>query len=392
MPRDNRPSGQPPRRQFNFVKSTAAEVNEILTSRPQSSFDSTIEGARMFYPKNGEHIVRILPWHGQNHFAMGTPLTPPAIWEHRFVGVHNSNYLCLSHMLRKRCPICEEARALQAREPEKAKKIAAKSRLYFYVLDRRSANANEPQVWNVWDRLHRSILLQTKSSRGDVINPADPNEGYDMVFLKTSTGPQMADYDGFRFDQQPCPIFDDSEAQQKLLEWLMDHPLPSLLHYKTAEYLDEIMTGTSPEHDELDDRAETAPEPEPEQEEAPRHHPRAAAPPPPSAASNPLPNGDEDDEDPEDDEDEVDEPDIEEPEEEDAAPPSDPPLRRRPEPAPASERQAAPADRQQRRAADDRRRPSGNGEDGRARPRSTPSARPAAPSGSRPGGSRYNRD
>jgi hypothetical protein len=336
------------------VRTTPASVNDLLT-RQQSRFDSTIEGGHFWYPKNGEHALRILPWHDHEHWAMAP------VWEHRFVGVHNSNYLCLQLMLQKRCPICEEERAIKARDPEAAKKIAAKSRYYLYVLDRRGLNSEEPLVWNIWDKLHRSILLQTKSSRGDIIEPAEPDNGFDMVFVKSGSG-MIADYDGFKFDQQPCPIFTDPKKQRRLLEWLVEHPLDSLLSYKTPTYLEQVMGGTVAEpDDELDN---------PEPEDAPRRPRTTAAAlvddadeaPPPRRAStptalddeddedSPLPNGDEDEDDPtkrrDDREADADEDEDDEAADEQAAAPAEPPLRqhRRPEPEPAPEpRRRAPA-------------------------------------------------
>jgi hypothetical protein len=373
MPRDQQPPGRPT---FKYVRSTAASVNDLL-SRQQSRFDSTIEGARFFFPKNGEHVVRILPWHDHEHWAM----TP--VWEHRFVGVHNSNYLCLQLMQQKRCPICEEERAIKQRDPEAAKKIAAKLRYYLYILERRGLNSEEPQVWNIWDKLHRSILLQTKSSRGDIIEPADPDNGFDMVFVKSGSG-MHADYDGFKFDQQPCPIFTDPKKQQRTLEFLVAHPLDSLLVYKTAAYLEQVMGGTVAEPDEDLE----GPEPV---EEAPRRRARVGASEEetPSwrraAAPNgeeddddeaPLPNGDEDEEEQDDEETKEQRRDRDIDEEDEAADvqvaPVDPPLRRRREPEP----EPTP-----------RRRTTGNGDDGR--PVQPPQARAAD---RRPSSSRYNRD
>jgi hypothetical protein len=374
---------------FNYVQGTAADFNDIMARAP-SGFDSPIEGARSFFPKNGEHFIRILPWSDHKHWAMGTNLTPPLVWQHNFVGTRGGTYLCINRMKNNlRCPICEEARAMQRRDPEAAKKIAAKSRLYLYVLDRKAANPEEPLVWSIWHQLHNSIMATTKSLRGNVIFPANPKEGYDMGFIKTVPGPGMANYDSIRFDTEPSPILDDPDRQKKLLQWLAEHPLDSLLSFKTPQYLEEIMSGTGAEPDaELD--AEEAGEDTVEVEAAPqpRRPARAAAAPMPE--DSPLPNGDED----EDEDEELDEdPEADEPEDADeeadeqvapaAPPPRDPELRAR--------RREPEAPRRTEPERSDRRRPSGNGNVDRDAPpmRTAPAPRPQRPPER---GSRYNRD
>src|SRR5690348_4678402 len=74
--------------------------------RKGSMFDSMVKDAKLYRPKQGANLLRILPpgWPKAAHYGL-------TIMAHRGVGPNDRQYLCLRENASspyKRCPICEE--------------------------------------------------------------------------------------------------------------------------------------------------------------------------------------------------------------------------------------------------------------------------------------------
>lgn len=253
---------------FSYKKRSAADVKK-RAEQSGGNFDSPfLSGVDTYRPKNGESAVRILPatWDDHDHYGLD-------VWMHRFVGSENSNYLCPSKMLNKRCPICEEAKALKdSGEDEDAKKMAAQKRTLVYVLDR-DEDDNIPLVWDMSWAQDRDIAALCQSRTGKVLLIDHPDDGFDVTIKRT--GKELRTRYQFVIDRDPSPICEKVKDQEAVLEEISEKPLTDVLRYDTAEYLEKIMSGTAPGKDKDLDEDDDKPrrrgrKDEDEEEEKPR--------------------------------------------------------------------------------------------------------------------------
>lgn len=264
---------------------TIADVTQRLAQRQRSNFDSPYSKLRMYQPKDGANAVRILPPHVKGHYCY-------PVWEHRYVGSGNGTYLCLRKMKNQRCPICaEESIARRHGDLELAKKLAAKPRRLCYVLNRSKGaeNPNQPLLWNMSDIQDEEILNLTTDEVGGAIFPEHPDTGYDLSFTRLRIGTDIWNvrYQSWRFARDSSPLSNDRKVNEEIMRWLKEHPIPDMLEWHEAKYLEEVMSGTAAEADEDLDQ---------EDDERPSSKRSGLSSRSEERDDDPLPDGDEDEE------------------------------------------------------------------------------------------------
>jgi hypothetical protein len=209
-------------------------------------FDSTVKpNVEMFKFEQGDNSFRILPptWDDHEHYGYD-------VWVHRNVGADNSAYLCLNKMKGKSCPICALYKELKDDgQDEDAKSIAPTRRVYMWVIDR-DAEDDAPKLMDMSWTMDRDVsaLCQNKKT-GKTLLIDHPDEGYDVTVKRQGTGLKTR-YFGISIDREPSPISDDPDVQEGVLEYVQENPIPSVLNFYDAKYLDRILSGTSEEADE----------------------------------------------------------------------------------------------------------------------------------------------
>jgi hypothetical protein len=293
---------------------TVADVTKRLDQRQRSSFDSPYSKLRTYAPKDGSNAVRILPpsWDPPEHYCY-------SVWQHKFVGSGNGSYLCLRRMKNQRCPICaEETVARRNGDTELAKQLMAKARRLCYVLNRSKGaeQPNQPLLWDMSDIQDEEILnLTTDEKNSGAIFPEHPEHGYDLSFSRLRMGAEAKNvkYQSWKFDRDHSPISNDPRVTAEIMQWLHEHPIPKMLEWHDAKYLEEIMSGTAAERDDELEQQEDDDEREREQDE--RRLSRASA--HVGEDDEPLPGDDEEEAEEQDDEEEAEEQDDDKDDEQD---------------------------------------------------------------------------
>jgi hypothetical protein len=194
-------------------------------------------------------VIRFLPptFEPNKHYGLD-------VWVHSFVGSGNGSYLCLLKMQNKSCPICRASQECRSRhEEDEAKQLEAKKQVLTWIVDR-DGKSKMPQLYAVSWTMDRDIVVLSKDKRkGEALYIDDPDQGYDVSFTRTGTGLNTR-YPGLQIDRDPSPISDDPSEQDKILEYVTDNPLPSVLYYCTGDYLAKVMEGTTEEPDQVEER------------------------------------------------------------------------------------------------------------------------------------------
>lgn len=217
-------------RRFTY-QSRDADAVKKRSDQGGRDFDSYIrDDIKMYKPKAGDNIIRILPptWDDAQHF--GTD-----IWLHYGVGAEEQTYLCLNKMKGEACPMCEEREKAQAKgDQEYADSLKPNKRVLVYLIDR-DEEKEGPYVWSMPWTIDRDICKLVVDKRTGELLPIDhPEEGYDIEFERKGTA-QRTEYLGLAVARRPSPLGDDD-----WLDVIADAPLPDLLQYFEYDHIAKV--------------------------------------------------------------------------------------------------------------------------------------------------------
>jgi hypothetical protein len=236
-------------RKFNYKPTYEDTVKRA--ERKTSGYASILKDAKAFKPAEGDNVVRILPpsWKDPDHYGY-------RIWIHYNVGPKDQRYLCLREnptSPHKRCPICEELSRLGPRATSEDRKLLSPSEaVLYYVVDREKPKEGV-QVWTVSPTAEVSIAAQTVDKRrGNVINIIDPDDGYDLSFMRQGTGKNKTKYFGYKVDRDPSPLSESERSYNRWLDEISERPLPSLLNFYTPDQIEEELYGKVKDDDDED--------------------------------------------------------------------------------------------------------------------------------------------
>jgi hypothetical protein len=183
---------------------------------------------RTFTPAVGENCVRILPpspiWEASSPRACRDDLEHGA--HAHGIGPERGSVVCLFHMRRQACPICEErARAERAKDEETTKDLRAVKRVLTFIINRKD-EAQGPLVWAMPYTVDRDIAKACKDrSTGEHYFIDRPDDGYDVYFDRD--GQQMlTKYTGVALAKRPSPV------APKIVEWLETHSQHEARHWR----------------------------------------------------------------------------------------------------------------------------------------------------------------
>lgn len=242
---------------FSYRENDAAEGRRMAEG--SGDFDNPLKGdVKSFKAADGKNRVRILPrtWDdddGPRHWGL-------EVWVHYGIGADNSAYLCLKKMKGERCPICEERERLAAEgDEDAAREIRPVKRIIAYAIDRKNEDEG-PMVW--WMPAHKIAAEVADRSddpdTGKLLKIDHPEKGYDVTFRKSGSG-MKTQYTGVDVARRSSPISDDPDEMDDWLEQISEAPLPSLLNYYDAAYLEDVFGGTASRPDDADDEDDEPP-------------------------------------------------------------------------------------------------------------------------------------
>ena len=184
--------------------------------------------------RNGENWIRILPatWDDARHWGFD-------VFVHGGVGADRATVLCNARMGNGKCPGCEirvqEERA--GADEATLRQLNATHRTVAWLIDRK-AEEEGPQLWAM---PYQSVDLEIQArsidrTNGELYLVDDLEAGYDVTFNKT--GKDLATrYVGVELVRHPSAI------DQVYFDYVIDHPIPECLIWRSYEQVLEMYTG-----------------------------------------------------------------------------------------------------------------------------------------------------
>lgn len=213
-------------------------------SKGAHDYDSIVKpGIKMFRPNDGDNRIRILPptWKDPKpeHYGLD-------VYVHYAVGADRGSYLCLHKMLGKPDPVHEareEARKeLDGDEGNKdlekyVKDLEAKRRVGIWLIDR-DHEKEGPQFWAMPWTMDRDIIQVMSDKRtGEVLNIDDPEDGYDVEFVKKGAK-DRTEYLGVAIARRKSELGDS-----KWMKYARENPIPDILNYYDYEHIAKAFGG-----------------------------------------------------------------------------------------------------------------------------------------------------
>ena len=215
-----------------------------------NNFDVAIKsGFKAFKPAVPEKYnvsltnkIRILPptWKDPEHYGVETVV-------HYKIGSSKSSFICNKAMKHGngKCPICE---AIEENKDDKKFINAVKPsrKVLVWLIDRNDEEAG-PKYWLMPISVDRSIAFQSVDEDTDRVLKIDhPTKGYDIYF-DTEKAPEDVGvpftYKGEKVARSEKPIFSDEGKMKATLEFITEHPLPSILNFKEYDYIKDVFEG-----------------------------------------------------------------------------------------------------------------------------------------------------
>ena len=187
--------------------------------------------------RNGENWIRILPatWDDARHWGFDVFVH----WRSVAQRLNRATVLCNARMGNGKCPGCEirvqEERA--GADEATLRQLNATHRTVAWLIDRK-AEEEGPQLWAM---PYQSVDLgiQARSidrTNGELYLVDDLEAGYDVTFNKT--GKDLATrYVGVELVRHPSAI------DQVYFDYVIDHPIPECLIWRSYEQVLEMYTG-----------------------------------------------------------------------------------------------------------------------------------------------------
>lgn len=221
--------------------------------------------------RKGENWVRILPptWEGAEHYGL-------EVFIHYGIGPEKATVLCLYKMAEMakalnlsadfcagKCPICDaKAKAEKKGDKELADELRYNKRILVWMVDLKAEDEG-PKVWSMPASLDVNIVkLAIDPRTGEILYIDHHEEGYGISFEKDGEGLKTK-YVAVQIDRKASGVDPD------FLEFIQGDPLPSVLHWRTAEEVQKLFGGAAgagaeagPAERGADDRRREEPRPE----------------------------------------------------------------------------------------------------------------------------------
>jgi hypothetical protein len=244
---------------FSYQRRSADQWNKH--SERSSGFEGFIkDDFKTWRPKKGDNAVRILPptFEDANHYGV-------EVWVHYNIGPERASVLCLQKMQGKPCPACEERiEAQRAGDEDGAKELKPRNLIVTWILDKNEREIGNPAIWAIPGGVDTDICKISQDRRsGEVYEIDNPDDGYDVYFDKEGDGLKTR-YGGFQLSKKT------NEVPQKVLDYIEDNPLDSVLRWRSYEEIEKLLSGTPAPRKRRDDDDDRPSRRRDEDEERPR--------------------------------------------------------------------------------------------------------------------------
>lgn len=228
--------GTPTRSRFTYHKRSVEDLTTLSQKYAQGGRDNYIDASIQTYtPTKGDNWIRILPpsWDGANHYGIPT-------YVHYGIGPDRQAYLCANKNKGELCPICDERTELARQgQDDAANELRPTYRVAVYIINRKEPDKGV-LAWTMPYRIDQELVtLSQDKHTGEVLWIDDPDNGYDVEFLRTGEG-LHTQYTGIRISRNPTPLGD-----QKALDFIVEHPLSSIFIYADPEAINKALSGQS---------------------------------------------------------------------------------------------------------------------------------------------------
>lgn len=239
---------------FVYKPRTADQVKG-RAQRKTGLYDSIFkQGFDTYRPKQGDNLIRYLPptWDDSDHYGY-------TAFVHRNIGPDNATYLCPRKMLNKPCPICEaQKEAKDAGEAEEATALNTVERIISWVIDRDADDPEKPMIYETsWTQDRDIVSLCVNERSGEILMIDHPDKGFDITIKRTGTG-MRTKYYGYAVARDDSPIHDSEKAQDEILDYVKENPIPDTLNFYDYDYLKGVLSGKVAAKDEDLDEEVTA--------------------------------------------------------------------------------------------------------------------------------------
>jgi hypothetical protein len=223
---------------FKYQPRTADQYKDRASQQGGGYDQPTHDKYKTFNPKAGDHDIRILPptWEDAESFGLET-------WLHYGIGADQGTYVCAAKMKGDECVLCDaRVKAEREGEEELAGALKPGKRIALWIIDR-SAEKEGPKLWLAPWTVERDICtLAVDKKTGEVYQLDDPEAGYDVSF--TVVGEKLTKkYTGTQIARRASALHDDEDKANEWLQYISDNPLPDVLIYRDAEYLEQQLNG-----------------------------------------------------------------------------------------------------------------------------------------------------
>ncbi len=241
-----------------FVYRGNLRTTEDVARRAKHSsglYDSAIlDGFTPYKPKEGENIIRILPftWTDVDKWGASWEIF---VWVHNNIGPDRGTFICLNKMKDEPCSICEARRS--AVDDEERYALAPNERALCWLIDRKDEKTG-PQWWMMPIKTVFKVInaRSTDKKTNALLLIDDPEEGFDVFFDVEGAGKKTASYTGVEIDRDPTPVHQDEKLQARWLNYVTENPLPELLNIQDHDYIEKVLMGRVSKKAAADDGAD----------------------------------------------------------------------------------------------------------------------------------------
>jgi gp32 DNA binding protein like len=223
---------------FKYQARTAEHV-KVRAEQQGGMYDNIFQNYPTFKAKVGNNLLRVLPptWDKADHYGYD-------IYRHESIGPDNSMYLCLKEMKGEACPVCEERSELdRLGETKDAAELKPRHRVVVWIVDR-DQEKEGPMIWDMSWTMDKDIAALSENKRtGEILLIDHPDEGYDFEFSREGTTMTNTKYVGKSIARRPSPINDDPEIQDQWLNFITEHPIPTVLNFYSYEHIASVFSG-----------------------------------------------------------------------------------------------------------------------------------------------------
>jgi hypothetical protein len=264
---------------IGYKKRTDAD-NKVRENKVSTGYLSLVKTpAKLMKNEERKYRLRFLyaTWEGATHFGIDADI-------HRNAGVDRDRVISRASMGHKDDALRDYIQELKAEGKKRAADdMYAGARVLYYVVDLDNPLLGV-QVMEQPQKADRALAKACRDPEtGETLHIDDPEEGHVVIFYREKNDGGFAENQRFQVIGRREPLSDDPDQMDEWLEFISEHPLPTVLNVLENDELERMVAGmkaadpssrTEDEEEDTDPAPRTRsrarrPEPEPEEDTEP---------------------------------------------------------------------------------------------------------------------------